>query len=154
MIAPEYGNSGRSESVQAKIPLSVVKKTSATLSWGGHFFTSGSDTVSDGTAPPGVCSCGREATHPGEGGMSPLTSRPGLMSDNGNRIFPVAKPALSGGPCSHHVLLLYVAKGPHVVLNEDANSHHVATLDGAFSPHAKDVSQRAKAHLRQLQKGW
>jgi len=61
---------------------------------GSLFVTSGSDSVPDGTAPPGVCSCGREAAHPGEGGMSPaqrppptpntgsLTFGPGLMTDD------------------------------------------------------------------------
>jgi len=41
---------------------------------GGLFVTSGEGTVPDGTAPPGVCSCGREAAHPGEGGDVPGTT--------------------------------------------------------------------------------
>jgi len=62
---------GRSDSVEAKIPSSEGKNTSATMYRGGLFFTSGSDTVPDETALPEGCSCGRDAAHPGEGGMTP-----------------------------------------------------------------------------------
>jgi len=47
------------------------ENASATMYRGGLVFTSVSDTVPDRTEPTGVCSCGREAAQPGEGGMSP-----------------------------------------------------------------------------------
>jgi len=55
----------------------------AGLDRGGLFSTSGSDTVPDGTAPPAVCSCGRDAPHPGEGGCLPGSTPEDERGDRG-----------------------------------------------------------------------
>jgi len=66
------------------------------------------------------------------------------MTDSRNRIFPLAKPAVRDGSCSHHFLLLDGATVLNVLMIDGANDPHVADLDGAFSPEFMMFSRMQK----------